>query len=270
MVISNPDRRRSRRGDTEPSPVKALAMASSIPVSDRPLDILEARCDLGIVVAYGRLIKPDVLDHVPMVNIHFSLLPRWRGAAPVERAILAGDEVTGVCLMRLEAGLDTGPVYARSATVIEANEHVDALRERLGEIGNELLLDALSRGTSAWANAEPQTGEATYAKKLTTQDLHLDFTQPAVIAHRQIRVGRAWTTFRGRRFLVHDARVVADAYAPARADRSLRDGEIVDDFVVTPHGMLQLLVVQPEGRPRMEMRAWRIGAALQSGEGFAL
>ena len=112
LVVSAPDRRRGRGGATMPSPVKAAALELGLDVTADPDDVLDVDADLGVVVAYGRLIKPHLLEALPFVNLHFSLLPRWRGAAPVERAILAGDDVTGVCLMAVEEDLDTGGVYA--------------------------------------------------------------------------------------------------------------------------------------------------------------
>ncbi len=147
----------------------------------------------------GRLIKPDVLAEVPMVNVHFSLLPRWRGAAPVERAILAGDAETGVCLMELEEGLDTGPVYARAITPIGEEETADELRRRLGDIGTKLLLRSLSTGLGT---PVPQAGEPTYAAKVEPAELHLDFSLPAEVVNRTVRVGRSWSTFRAKRLLV--------------------------------------------------------------------
>jgi methionyl-tRNA formyltransferase len=137
-------------------------------VTHKPADVVSSGAELGVVVAYGRLVKPDVLAAVPMVNVHFSLLPRWRGAAPVERAILAGDPETGVCLMELEEGLDTGPVYARAVTAIGPDETADDLRRRLGEIGTELLLENLAVGLG---EPEPQIGEPTYAAKISTPRL---------------------------------------------------------------------------------------------------
>jgi methionyl-tRNA formyltransferase len=112
LVVSQPDRKRGRGGALVPTPVKSAALELGLAVSDRVDDALTVGADLGVVVAYGRLVRPHVLARLDLVNLHFSLLPRWRGAAPVERAILAGDDETGVCLMRLEEGLDTGPVYA--------------------------------------------------------------------------------------------------------------------------------------------------------------
>jgi methionyl-tRNA formyltransferase len=240
--------------------VKAWALERQVRVAERPLDILEEGCELGVVVAYGRLIRPNVLDHLPMVNVHFSLLPRWRGAAPVERAILAGDAEAGVCVMGLEEGLDTGPVFACEATPIGADEHVEPLRDRLAAIGNRLLLAQLALGAEAWSHPVPQEGEATYADKLTVEDLHLDFSRPALDAQRQVRVGRAWTTLRGRRLIIHEA-VLAEGLEGAP-----EPGTVVGDQVATGAGSLRLLVVQAEGRARMDARTWRAGARLEAGE----
>jgi methionyl-tRNA formyltransferase len=112
-----------------PTPVKEFALARGIPVSHAAEDVISTRAELGVVVAFGKLIRPPVLEAVPMVNVHFSLLPRWRGAAPIERAILEGDTETGVCLMALDEGLDTGPIYAnplRSARARQPASFADA------------------------------------------------------------------------------------------------------------------------------------------------
>jgi methionyl-tRNA formyltransferase len=228
--------------------------------------VLDHGCELGVVVAYGHLIRPNVLDHLPLVNVHFSLLPRWRGAAPVERAILAGDAETGVCLMRLEAGLDTGPVFVRSSTTIDPNEHADALRSRLAVIGNQLVLAELDRGDAAWSAPETQQGEPTYAEKIDVEDLHLNFFSSAVMNHRKVRVGRAWTTFRGHRLLVHEARLVDADQLRGRVEGDFPPGEIVGDLVMTTDGALELIVVQAEGKARIDMAAWRIGARPTPGE----
>jgi len=146
LVVSGADRRRGRGSATSPSPVKAAALELGLPVTERVDDVLGVAADLGVVVAYGRLIRPHVLAEVPMVNLHFSLLPRWRGAAPVERALLAGDDETGVCLMQLEEGLDTGPVYGCERTAIGLEETLDELRGRLVQVGTDLLLRSLREG----------------------------------------------------------------------------------------------------------------------------
>src|SRR5436309_9728032 len=131
VVITQPDRKRGRGGALVPSPVKAAALELGLPVEHNVDAVLGKGIELGAVVAFGKLVKAHVLDEVPMVNIHFSLLPRWRGAAPLERAILAGDTETGVCLMGLEVGLDTGPVYECVPVAIGPDETADELRSRL-------------------------------------------------------------------------------------------------------------------------------------------
>ena len=199
LVVSRPDTRRRRNADPEPSPVKAAALDLGLPVSDDPADVATSGADLAIVVAYGRIIKPDLLAQVPMVNVHFSRLPRWRGAAPVERAILAGDETTGVDVMVVEEGLDTGPVYARHQTEIGDHETAGELAQRLVGIGVPLLLDTLKAGLR---DPTPQVGEPTYADKIDPAELRIDWRRSTIEIHRLVRLERAWTTFRGRRLKV--------------------------------------------------------------------
>src|SRR5436190_5054812 len=146
LVVSQPDRRRGLGPQLRPSPVKPAPLEHGLPVTARVDDLLAVEAELGVVVAFGRLIKPHVLAHLEMVNLHFSLLPRWRGAAPVERAILAGDPETGVCLMALEEGLDTGDVFECRRLAIGPDEAAEELRRRLAEAGTELLVHALERG----------------------------------------------------------------------------------------------------------------------------
>ena len=145
-VVTRADTRRGRGSTVTPSPVKAAALELGLPVVHVVDDVLDLGADLGVVVAFGQLIRPHALAALPMVNLHFSLLPRWRGAAPVERALLAGDERTGVCLMQLDEGLDTGPVHSRVEVTIEPDDTGDALRRRLVEVGTTLLVDELRAG----------------------------------------------------------------------------------------------------------------------------
>ncbi|HSP05269.1 MAG TPA: methionyl-tRNA formyltransferase [Acidimicrobiales bacterium] len=248
LVVTNPDTRRGRGGKTAPSPVKAAAVELDIPVSHTVDDVLGAGADLGVVVAFGRIIRPHVLAELAMVNLHFSLLPRWRGAAPVERAILAGDERTGVDLMVVEEGLDTGGVYARAELDIGADETAEELRTRLVEAGTELLVSSLESGLG---EPTPQVGEPVYAHKLTSDDLRIDWDAPAEQIHRQVRVGGAWTTLDGERF-----KVWRTSLPPA------------DDGVVHPTGTtpIELLEVQPAGKARMAASAWANGARWSDGD----
>lgn len=145
-VVTRADKRRGRGSALTPSPVKDAALRLGLPVVHKVDDVLDLDAELGVVVAFGQLIKPHVLAVLPMVNLHFSLLPRWRGAAPVERALLAGDAVTGVCLMELEEGLDTGPVYAREEVPITPTTTGESLRQELVAVGTRLLVEQLAGG----------------------------------------------------------------------------------------------------------------------------
>jgi methionyl-tRNA formyltransferase len=261
MVVTQPDRRRGRGGELTPSPVKAAATELGLPVTDRVDDVLDIGAQLGVVVAYGRLIRPHVLAVLPMINLHFSLLPRWRGAAPVERAILAGDEWTGVCVMGLEEGLDTGPIYACQEVPIRAEQTAEELRAELVSLGTDLLVRLLREGLP---EPRPQEGQPTYAAKLEPEDHHLDWTRPAAELHRVVRLGQAWTTFRGRRLRVLRARL-----GSGDADGSdLTPGEVDPNtlHVGTGNGTLQLVEVQAEGRAAQPAAAWRNGARLHPGE----
>src|SRR3954465_14597588 len=165
VVVSQPAKRRGRGGALSPSPLKAAALELGLPVTDKVDDVLDAGVELGVVVAFGRLIKPHGLERVPIVNVHFSLLPRWRGAAPVERAVLAGDTETGVCLMGLEEGLDTGPVYEGVRVPIGPEETGEELRRHLVAAGTELVVRRLGDGLASLGEPVVQEGEPTYAAK---------------------------------------------------------------------------------------------------------
>jgi methionyl-tRNA formyltransferase len=249
LVVTRPDKRRGRGSQLSPSPVKAAATELGLPVSHSVDDVIGCRADLGVVVAFGQLIKPHVLDAVPMVNLHFSLLPRWRGAAPVERAMLAGDDETGVCLMQLEAGLDTGPVYRCETVPIGRSTTAAELRRTLVNVGTRLLIEELSAGLG---RAEPQSGEPVYAAKIRPEELQIDWAQPSAAIDRLVRVGGAWTTLDGQRLKIAAAELVDDPAPPS--------SELVGDRV----GGLRLVTVQPEGKPAMPFAAFARGARLDA------
>lgn len=237
-VITRVDKKRGRGGALSPSPVKAAALELGLTVSHDPDDVLTAVDDgaeLGVVVAYGRIIRPHLLDALAMVNLHYSLLPRWRGAAPVERAILAGDTETGVTVMRLDEGLDTGGIYAEERVPIGLDTTADELRATLTDVGCRLLVGVLDRPLAEWVDsAVPQRGDTMYASKLDKSEFEIDWARPAVEIHRLIRVGGAWTTFRGKRLKVIEAGLIDDRIVPR--------------------------TVQPEGKGPMSFDAWRHGA----------
>lgn len=256
VVVTRVDKRRGRGAELGPSPVKAAALELGLPVVHTVDELLAERVDLGVVVAFGQLIRRPVLERVPMVNVHFSLLPRWRGAAPVERALLAGDTETGTCLMQLEEGLDTGPVFDRVVVPIGARTTAPELRAELVRAGTEQLVRCLTGGLH---DPIPQEGEPTYAAKIDPAELAVDWCRPVVELDRLVRLGGAWTTFRGRRLKLLDA---VPATAAADAPPGTLDGLVVR----AGDGALELRRVQPEGKPPMDAAGWRNGARPAPGE----
>jgi len=251
VVVTRADKRRGRGSALVPSPVKAAALGLGLEVTTDVDAVLGRGLDLGIVVAFGRLIKPHVLTELAMVNVHFSLLPRWRGAAPLERAVLAGDAESGVCLMEVAEGLDEGGVYAVERTPIGPDETLADIRARLVGIGTRLLVERLAEGLG---DPVVQTGEVVYAAKLTPEELHLDWREPAALCHARVRLGRAWTELGGGRLRVTRS-MVGDGPAgePGEVDAELG--------VACGDGRRLLLVeVQPAGRNPIPASAWANGA----------
>ena len=243
LVVTQPDRRRSRGRGTTPSPVRAVAETLGLRVvtPERSREVVDEvavlDADLGVVVAFGQILPTALLDAVPggFVNLHFSLLPRWRGAAPVERAMLAGDAETGVTVMAVVPELDAGGTFAVTRTPIGADETAGALRARLVELGADLLVRTLPDLVGV-APAQ-QVGEPTYATKLTVAEFELDPSAPAELTDRLVRAGNprpgAWLVHDGARLKVWRGRIEGDRYLPTE--------------------------VQPENRPRMTYDAWRTG-----------
>jgi methionyl-tRNA formyltransferase len=256
LVVTQPDRRRSRGAGSDPSPVKRAALDLGLPVRtpakarEVTEEIAGSGAELGVVVAFGQLLPQSFLDALPhgFVNMHFSLLPRWRGAAPVERALLAGDLETGVCLMRIDAGLDTGPVYTCVKVPIGPRDTAGDLHARLVDAGTALLIEHLPTLTDA--TPAPQSGDATYAEKLDVSEFRLDPARPADELERLVRAGNprpgAWFSTAGRRVKVWKAHANGDAAHGAAV-------------IPTSEGALVLDEVQPEGKRAMAGRAWRAG-----------
>lgn len=235
--------------------MKIAALELGLPVSHDMHDVVGSDAELAVVVAFGRIIPASLLHELPMVNVHFSLLPRWRGAAPVERAILAGDAETGVCLMKVAEGLDTGDVYAVRSLPMDEDVTLSALRASLVDVACDLLVDTLKDGLSGLPQAEPQRGDVTMAEKITKEDLHLDWAQSAVQLHRVVRLEHAWTTFRGARLGVLDAAVAETGPDTSGASPGTLNGA----SVLTGAGFLELRRVQPESRSPMSADEWLRG-----------
>jgi methionyl-tRNA formyltransferase len=261
VVYTQPDRPAGRGRRLAASPVKeraqALGLALQQPQSLRTPEAaatLAAHApDVMVVAAYGLLLPPAILAVPPLgcVNVHGSLLPRWRGAAPVARAIEAGDATTGVCIMRMETGLDTGPVMLRSETPIGAHETAGGLEARLADLGASLVvsaLDALAEGRAAF---EPQDeSRATYARKLTKGEARLDWREPAALLARRVRAFQPWpvaeAALDGRQLRIHEAEAVPETAgaAPGTIVRAGAEGIVV----AAGSGALVLRRVQQPGR----------------------
>jgi len=263
LVVTGVDKRRGRGTETSANPVKAAALALGIPVSHDINDVLKLNPDglLGVVVAFGNIIAPEILQHVPMINIHYSALPRWRGAAPVERAILSGDSTTAVCIIQVVEQLDAGDVLATAPCAIGDDDSVVALRGRLGQLALPLLIDICSNGVSS---QQAQTGKVVVARKITAHDLAIDWSSIPVAISRQVRLGNAFTFFDGKRFKVHEVSSASEQL-PA-GSISVHDARVL---VGARGGSIQLVTVQPEGKPRTSASEWARGARLSTTSVFS-
>ncbi len=268
-VVTNPDRPRGRSSRPVPPPVKEAALGHGLTVLQpvKPVEVVDQLRALDLdavaIVAYGSLLPRTVLEAGGrgFVNLHFSLLPRWRGAAPVQHAIRAGDEVTGVTTFVLDEGMDTGPVISRVEVPIGPAETAGSLLDRLAAIGGPVLVDSV-RALVEGTDLVPQDPEgATLAPKVTPDDVGIDWTAPARTVVDLIRSANpapgAHTTFRGDRLKVWFASPATDAPdgAPGEVVASGKDGVVV----ATGDGAVRLDEVQPAGKARMDGAAFANG-----------
>ncbi|MEJ2535180.1 MAG: methionyl-tRNA formyltransferase [Gammaproteobacteria bacterium] len=264
-VYTQPDRPAGRGRQPRPSPVKSLASECGIEVrqpaslrdDEAQAELRALHPDLLIVAAYGLILPQGVLD-IPTHgcwNIHASLLPRWRGAAPIQRALEAGDRETGVCIMRMEAGLDTGPVYRSRATPIGPDDTGGSVHDRLAVIGADLLLECLglaARGELPEPQAQPDSG-VEYAPKLTKGEAELDWSRSAVELERQVRAFNPWPV---AWFRLDGARLRVWSAAVESGDASVAPGQVLDAgprgiVISAGDGALRLVEVQAEGGRRI-------------------
>jgi len=275
-VITRPDAKKGRGRSFHPSPVKALAQEHGIevltPTTLRPgtedgenlrQRLAELQPEAIPVVAYGNLISKDLLDVARhgWVNLHFSLLPAWRGAAPVQAAIAAGDDITGASTFRIEEGLDTGPVFGTVTEGITGTDTVDDLLTRLAYAGADLLvatMDGLEAGT---LEPQPQSGEATYAPKISTAAARIDWAQPAFAIDRHIR---AHTPGPGAWTLLDDARLKLGPVSLTEGiGKQLQPGEALISkdavYIGTATQPVQLDRIQPPGKKMMNAADWARG-----------
>ena len=270
-VYSQPPRPAGRGKELRPSPVQACAERLGLPVhhpvslkgTEAQAEFAALGADVAVVVAYGLILPQAVLDapRLGCLNIHASLLPRWRGAAPIHRAIMAGDAETGICIMRMEAGLDTGPVLLREATAIGADETTQDLHDRLSPMGARLILQALERLPSLVAEPQPETG-VTYAAKIDKAESRVNWALPAVQVDRLIRglspFPGAWCMAEGERVKLLRSRIVAGKGAP---------GTVLGGLVVAcGEGAVEITLAQREGKkaqgPEEFLRGFSLPARL--------
>lgn len=253
LVITNADMRRGRGKKLDPTPVKKAALELGLAVSHDLKDCLTQGADFGVVVAFGHYIPRSVLAKLAMVNIHFSLLPRWRGAAPLEWAILAGDEKTGTALMQVSPKMDAGAVYATAELSLEC-QSIDEMREQLLELSCDLLADALNNG---FADPIPQSGTPVHARKLQRDDFEIDWNQSATQAWRVTRLGRAHSYLNENRIGINAASVISNNIKNNTSSPPgtlwLIDGQ---PAVQCGQGLLALQELTPQGRRRMKAQDW--------------
>ena len=274
-VVTRADAPHGRRGVLTPTPVAVAAESRGIPViranrlAGEATDAVQVlQPDLGVIVAYGGLVREPLLSspRLGWINLHFSLLPRWRGAAPVQRAIMAGDDVTGATVFQLVPELDAGGMYGRMTVPIGANQTAGTLLESLSSSGAELLVqvvDAIADGT---VRAEQQEGEVTLAPKLSLADGALDWTMPAENVYNVVRgvtpEPGAFTTVDGARLKVLEAAIARELPRLAPGELALSGRAVLVGTATDP---IELLTVHPAGRTAMDAASWWRGRGPDAG-----
>ena len=280
-VYCQPDRPAGRGRKLRPCAVKTKAMEHAIPIRqpahlEHEADTLEEmNVDLAIVAAYGLLLPESMLGapRLGCINVHASLLPRWRGAAPIQRAIEAGDAKTGITLMKMDAGLDTGPIIQTREIPIQDTEHSQSLHDRLSALGGKMVFEFLENlGTETIRTTpQPETG-MTYARQLTREEAWLDWRRPAEVLERQIRAFNPWplarTTLEGIDYRIHQARSHPDNTATGPGTITVSGGGALQ--VQTGEGVLEVLTLQRPGGKALNTPAFLNGHPIRSGSVFAL
>ncbi len=270
-VVTQPDRPAGRKQQVHMSPIKQLALEHNIPVlqpeklrkSEAIAELKQWQPDVYVVAAFGQILPQSVLD-IPAhgsINVHASLLPRWRGAAPIQAVIRAGDAETGVTIMKMDAGLDTGPMLKMKAIPIAADETGESLHDKLSVLGAELLMETLPGYLNGTILPQPQPEEGiTFASQVKKEEGKIDWQQDAVVIERLIRAFTSWpgtfTFFKGQQLKIISGSVVESSAAPGTVVK-LQDGIAVG----TGQGLLRLGMIQLAGRKAMPVDEFVKGQA---------
>jgi len=278
-IYTQPDRPAGRGRKLTTSPVKQIALDNNIPIeqpesfkqqSDKDT-LIAYQADLIIVVAYGLILPQAILDAPALgcINIHASLLPRWRGAAPIQRAILAGDNKTGICIMQMEAGLDTGPILTRVECSINNDDTSQQLHDRLAQLGGEILLNSLPRLTTLRAQAESQHHDfSTYAKKLQKTEANIDWKNTAKAIVRQVHAFNPWpiaqTQWKQKTFRIWSAEEIDTPHSATPGQVIKVDKNGID--IACGQGSLRVTEVQLAGKRAMPIDDFLNANVLSTGE----
>lgn len=272
-VVTQPDRPAGRGRSLTPPPVKILANQLGLPIiqpnrlrePEAMQQLIKWNPDMIVVAAFGQILRQDVLE-LPgfgCINVHASLLPRWRGAAPIHAAILHGDEHTGVSIMQMDKGIDTGPVYSQRAIEILSDDTSTSLSQRLASCGANLLMDTLPEILDERLAPQPQNeDQATYAPMLKKEDGLLDFSQTAIYLHNQVRAFNPWPgafiTWQNLPLKIHQAKAMIMPFTTEENGRRL----VLDGYpaISTKDGYLILEIVQPAGKKAMDGKIFITGA----------
>jgi methionyl-tRNA formyltransferase len=281
LVVTQPDKPQGRGLTLQPPPVKARALELGIRVIQPPKardgvlqrELAALDLELALVVAYGKILPEDVLrtPRLGCINVHGSLLPRWRGAAPIQWAIVSGDRQSGVCLMQMDVGMDTGPVLARRVVDIGENETGGELFARLSQLSGQLVREEIPRLASLRPEPQPEDG-VTHARMIEKSDGQLDFTQPAQAVHDRARGFYPWpgafSTLGDKRVKIHRTRLVARNGKLGEPGRVLQaDGDGI--VVACGEGALRIEELQLDGKKRVSAEAFLAGHPLATGVSFS-
>jgi len=284
-VITQPDRASGRGQQLTPPPVKQFALDHRLPVL-QPVSIRKAGqtfldqlralgpIDVGVVIAFGQILPADLLalPRLGCINVHASLLPRWRGAAPIQRAVMAGDTASGVCIMQMDTTLDTGPVFAQRSINLASDETAGSLHDKLADLGSRLLVETLPKIADGTLRPTPQpTDGVSYAQKISNAEACINWGAPAAEVERTIRglspAPGAFTSFRGARLKIFNARALPQRIGSSTLPPgtiSLADGAALE--VMCGSGCLALTDLQLAGKRRMSADEFLRGGILHQGD----